>query len=50
MGNKHIKPVIETTGGKRKKVKQPTQKPPMEPVMLMWGSGKKKMIWREWGS
>jgi hypothetical protein len=50
MGNKHIKPVMEAPRGRTKKVKQPAQKPPMEPVMLMTGSGKKKMTWREWGS
>lgn len=36
------------TSGKHRKQKQPTQRPPMQRVLVMSGSGKKTLVWRPW--
>lgn len=35
-------------GGKAKRKKQPTQRPPMQRVMVMGPSGKIRFEWRPW--
>lgn len=37
-------------GGKAKKTKQPTQRPPMQRVKVLGADGKIRWEWRAWGS
>lgn len=56
MGSSHMKPKTSTnatgklTGNAKKAAKQPTQKTPMEAIMVMGPTGKCTMQWRKWGS
>lgn len=45
-----IKPQPPAKGGtaRKKKQKGPTQKTPMQRVMVINEHGKKQMVWREW--
>lgn len=35
-------------GGRKKKVKQPTQKTPMQRVLVITKEGKRLFVWRPW--
>lgn len=44
-----IKPKTEDDRpARKKKTKQPTQRPPMQPVMVIKANGKRRMEWRPW--
>lgn len=44
----HLLNIADQSSKKRKKEKQPTQKTPMQAVMVMGESGKLTMQWRPW--
>lgn len=49
MGSKHIKPTVGTpTSGKKKKVSEPTQRSPMQRVLVLKNGRRKVMEWRAW--
>lgn len=41
-------PGTSKSGGKAKKIKQPTQRPPMQRVMIVGPTGKIRFDWRHW--
>ena len=43
-------PSTKKRGNAKKAAKQPTQRTPMERIMVMGPTGKKRMEWRPWGS
>lgn len=50
MGIKNTKPTVRPdTGGKKKKVKEATQRPPMQRVLVLKSGRHKVLEWREWG-
>lgn len=48
MGKKKIAAKPINSGGKKRKEKGKTQKPPMQRIKVMGPSGKLHLEWREW--